>query len=195
MASFVGSYAVLGVLVHIFGVGTLWFSWVNKMKSLPLILVGWGLIGISLVLWGYAGGADRGVAMGLLSLGAVALMFVGLSAAKMTPSRKKESKITGREFLNKKKLPPKRIAINIGWWVFLFLGCGLSAYAATLGVHELFVFTGTHLSNALLWSLLLFPMIWGALAIYMLASENWRNRLLSLLGCFAFGTLMLVWGN
>ena len=194
MSSFIGSYAVLGVIASFFGVGMLWYSWVNKKRSVPLIITGWSIILSSIVLWAYAGGGDRGTAMGLLNLGVVALFFVAANAGKITPSRKKK-RASGNEFIKSGKLPGKVIFKNIGWWLFLFLGCGIPAYIAALGFHEVFIFTGTHLSNALFWALFLFPIIWGALAIHMLASGSMKHRGYCLLGCCLFGVLMLAWGN
>ena len=82
MLSFYYIYAVVGIIAGIIGIGTLWFSWVNKKKSLPIIVCGWLIIILSLILWGYAGGTDRGVAMGLMMLGVIALCFIFLPSLK-----------------------------------------------------------------------------------------------------------------
>ena len=92
MMSFIGSYALMGVVASIFGVGALWFSWVNKKKSLPMVICGWALILVSLVLWAFAGGGDRGTAMGLMALGTVALGFVSFNAMGDQGSKKREKK-------------------------------------------------------------------------------------------------------
>ena len=195
MSSFYFIYAVAGLITATIGLGMLWYSWVNKKKSLPLIILGWSIILLSLVLWAYAGGADRGTAMGLMALGVLALGFVFVPAFKKGEVRRKKISRPVKVDLNEQASKSSKILKNTGLFFLLFLICGITSLISALGIYEILLFSSVELSTGLVWALFLFPCLWTALAIHMLMSKKWKNKIMVLLGCVSFGVIMMVVGN
>lgn len=192
MLSFYYTYAIAGTIAGIIGVGLLRFSWLNKKKSLPKVVAGWLAILLSSVLWGYAGGPDRGTAMGIMTIGVVALGFCFIPSLRQEKASKAKINRTQR---NVEDGSSPTIFKNIGLFILLFLGCGIASFVAALGSYELMLLSGISLANGLVWALFLFPCIWAGTAIHMLMSDNIKNRIIVLVSCVSFGSILMLVGN
>ena len=178
------------------GIGALRFAWrrKNRMHSL-IILGGWMIILGGLFLWGQVGSADWGVALGTLLFICLAMILLGFNAwpafvnrdRKPPPvPRTNESQISDQtpRGVYAKHLSTFFLAAPIGGGIAIIL---------TLSVFELLQTFGVETANGIVATFFLTPLIWAAIATWMVIDTT-IVRKTTLLFCFAaLSALHLAW--
>lgn len=180
-------YAVIGTLLSGVGLFGLYVAWKSSDKQALLVWGCWAAIALALVAWAFAGGKDRGLALGAIVIILQALLFVCYQAAR-EPKRTKPVKPAKLREGSSAKLSVGVIAKRIGSGIWVSLGCGLVAFLVAMGIHELFWQSGVHASNALVFAFFLFPIIWALISAFSFVSRNWKLKL----GVFAGLTFLSV---
>lgn len=154
--------------LSIAGVLALWQTWrFGRQNRRPAQragrLLAWFLLAVSLVPWGLAGGADRGVALGILGLMVAALAIVGTIGWReaRNPRRRKNSR---ERTDNERTESPGRAFVRRAW-IFVLAGpfSALAAISLTLSLHGLAVSWDP--ANRLAALLLFAPVAWAVLTI------------------------------
>ncbi|MEO9600161.1 hypothetical protein [Parasphingorhabdus sp.] len=173
-------FTLLGLGSGIAGLFILYRAWLENERSTKLLAAGWAALLGSLVFWIYAGGADRGIALGLIVICLGALCFVGHSAAQQPAN---QTKVARKKKPSQK--PPQ--AASFAQWgrsigIILFLGpiCGLLAFLIAMGVYEALDMVGTERANSLVTALFLFPILWAIIVSFCLISTRriWKAAVL-----------------
>lgn len=161
-----------------------------------LTLLGWGGILLALIIWSLsAGGADRGVAWGIIIVSIQALFFIAYSAAQDKTPRKAVKPVKIRDQTAQSKITFILILKRCGTFLLASVLCGTVAFLTALGLHEIMGLAGAHASNSLVTALFFFPIIWAALASFVLITQSRRLRWSVLLGCALIAGLLLFLGN
>lgn len=187
-------FALVGLGSGMIGLLLLYKSWSQTERSPALLGPGWALLLLSLFLWTYAGGADRGIALGLIVNSLLALCFVGYSASTQPPRKQKPAR----------EKSPKQKSDQTGQaeWVkafgyILFLGpvCGVIAFAIAMGIYQTLDMAGTEKANSLVSGLFAFPIIWAAIVSFCLISRGKHLKMAILVGAPLFSGALLLAGN
>lgn len=178
------------------GIGALRFAWRRKTRMHSLIILGgWMIILGGLFLWGQVGSADWGVALGTLLFICLAMILLGFNAwpafvnrdRKPPPvPRTNESQISDQtpRGVYAKHLSTFFLAAPIGGGIAIIL---------TLSVFELLQTFGVETANAIVATFFLTPLIWAAIATWMVIDTT-IVRKTTLLFCFAaLSALHLAW--
>ncbi|MCC3860573.1 hypothetical protein [Pseudemcibacter aquimaris] len=193
MNSIILSYALIGTCLSVISIFTLWRSWSLKSRSVKLNLLGWFLLLAATIMWGYAAGGDRGTYMAMLLIGVIALLFVFKEAINNSSKKKPPHQKQVTE--NDPFICKKGALIVLKNFLFYGLFCGIVALTFTMGIYEIIIFSGAHMSNSLVFALMLYPIIWGTLAFYHIAatSRKYKNIVMALIT--GFGAILMVLGN
>lgn len=190
--------ATIGVIAALGGLIALYFSWLRSDRSLSLVTAGWALMALSLILWAYAAGPDRGVAIGLIMICFLALILVRTSALNQERSAvaQKQSarhrKINGKPGNGTKWMAAIR---GLGWILFLGPVFGLIAFAATMGFYEAMLLLQVSEADSLVSGLFLFPILWAALTVFWMISQRHRLKQYLLVLIPAFSAALIFEGN
>ncbi len=184
--------ALASVLIGLFALRK---SWKLPVRSLPLVWLGWALIVLSLVLWAYIGGHDRGVALGLISFCFAALVFVGYSAFLDKPKARNRKQPSPRSKAQAERTATLTYFKRFGIGVWVVLGAGVVSFIAALGVHDLMLLLGVHASSSLVTGLFLFPILWASFSGFLLIVKRPLSKTGVLTAVTAIGAGLLVMGN
>lgn len=189
--------AFWGTVGIVLGMGALRFTWRSKNRLHAFIIVGgWLMILAGLLLWGLTGGTDWGIALGIVIFTWVAIIILGFNAwSAFTNRRRKPDPVA------KTNDPAASARTPLGVYgrrlstFFLAgpLGGGV-AMILTLSVFEWLQFFGTGTANAIVTTFFLTPLLWAAIATWMVI-DNGIVRKATLLFCFAaLGAVHPGWG-
>lgn len=153
---------LLGAALFAGGLAALFTAWKRRGGG-ALIIAGWTLLGLALIPFGIAGGADRGAAQGLTLAMAAALALVAWAGLR-DPGKRRAARATSAG----ERTP--RASLNIALTgrralVFLLAGPAAAAAAVILSVAAFGLTSGIHPSNQLALTCLLFPIFWAVLAV------------------------------
>lgn len=187
--------ALTGTGLSGLGLFALYTAWKGHAKKQMLSYVGWLALLLALIIWAFAGGKDRGVALGMSVISIQALLFVAYQAfidkaPKKAPKSKRAKKLHPSE-----KASFVVLSKRIGTMLWVSVGCGALSFAAAIALHELLWQSGVHASNALVLALFIFPIIWAILSAFALTSQRRALKLgtYTLLGLSS--TVILCLGN
>ena len=175
-------FALVGSGLSALGLFTLYRAWKGHPKKQRLSYSGWVALLLALILWAFAGGKDRGIALGIIVVSFQALLFVGYQAfLDKTPKKKRKPQ------KNRKLSTPERAGFTVfskraGKLIWVSVGCGALSYLTAIGLHELFWQSGMHASNSLVLALFIFPILWALLSAFSLTSHKAGLKL----GIYAF---------
>ena len=188
--------AFLGTIGIVLGIGTLRFSWRRKTRLHSFIILGgWMLILGGIVLWGQVGGTDWGVAMGTILFISVAMILLGFNALTAFMNRKSKQKtIGGTNKLQVSDETPRGVYAKYLSTFFLAapIGGGV-AIILTLSVFELLQSLGVETANSTVTTFFLAPLLWTAIATWMVIDNAIMRKVALLFCCAALGTLHLGW--
>lgn len=178
----------------LFGVLCLYRSWA-KNGQITLTYIGWVLIFLSLILWGFAGGKDRGVAFGLLALSIIPLGFVFFHALRNPKNAGPKILSKSRTVGEKPKTEIKTYLARIEWAILVGPVAGLASYLFSLGIYEVLDIYNVAPANALTVSICTFPIAWTGLSSYILISRRLVLNSLILGTAALFGGCLIWIGN
>lgn len=172
----------LSLLLSAGGVGCLFAAWRQKHSTPLLIALGWGLLILSLVAWGRLLGAEYGVTYALIALSLVAWLLIGVTL--------KGSRLSSNTQLSVPLSRPslRTLGKHTGLLLLTVLLAGI--VSAFVGVGALRVLPMER-ANTVVVSILLFPLLWGALAYWYCAAERLLKPVLISLGAGALGALLI----
>lgn len=188
------TYALSGSAFTALGLFTLYTAWNAKRIRREQRITGWLTLIASLVLWAYAAGKDRGVAIGLIVFSLLALCIIAWQAYK----DKSLNKRAGRQKTSRTKSAPSTTRISkrdyavrvlIALWVFL--GCGLLAFLVAISIHESLWQLNVHASNSLVTTLFLFPILWSTFSAFSLISHNKKLKIIFFTSLLVITTVIL----
>jgi len=187
-------YAAIGTVLSGVGLFGLYLAWQSPRKQTLMVCAGWQAIVFAMVFWAFAGGKDRGVALGAIVVIIQALLVIGYQASK---DRKlaKPSKPTKRRMQTQPKPSRLVIAKRVGITLWVSLGCGALSFLTAMGFHELFWQSGAHASNALVLALFLLPILWAGLSALSLISRSRTLKLTTYLGLALPSLAIIMIGN
>lgn len=165
-------FALFGLGSGIAGLLILYRAWLQKERSTALLSAGWAALLGSFIFWIYAGGVDRGVALGLIANCLAALCFVGYSAAKQPAIKTKPAQKRNPVQQNKQGVSSAQLVKSIGGILFLGPVCGILAFTIAMGIYESLDIVGTEKANSLVTGLFAFPIIWSAIVSFSLISKR-----------------------
>jgi hypothetical protein len=174
-------YAAIGTALSGLGLFGLYRAWQSPQKQTLLVWGCWLAIALALILWAFSGGKDRGVVLGVMVFIIQALGLIGCQASK-DRKQAKPPKPVKRRVQAKPKLNGQVIAKRVGVALWVSLGCGALSFLVAMGFHEVFWQSGAHASNALVFALFLFPILWAGLSALSLTSQSKKLKLVTYLG-------------
>lgn len=188
----------LGTVGLVSGIGSLRFIWrKNNRWHVFIIMGGWLTILGSVSLWGLVGNAEWGMALGTMVFTWVALVILGFNAwSAFTNRRRKPDPVA------KTTDPAASARTPLGVYgrrlsTFVLAGPlgGGVAILLTLSAFELLQSLGIQTANAIVTTFFLTPLLWAAIATWVVI-DNGTVRKVTLLFCFAaVGAVHLGWGT
>jgi len=167
------TFGIAGTLLAWFALFIIFKAWKDKAVRQDLRILGWGLMLLSLIIWAFATGKDRGVAIGLIVICLSALMIITIQAYPDKSNKKhyenRQKKKTAKPVYSLKLKGLVRRASIIAW---VTLGCAAVSFVVAMGLHELLWQSGVHASNSLVIVLFIFPILWAACSAFSLISQN-----------------------
>lgn len=190
--------AFWGTVGIVLGMGILRFTWRSKNRLHVFIIAGgWLTILGSVSLWGLVSNADWGIALGTMVFTWVALIILGFNAWSAFTNRRRKP-----EPVAKTTAPAASAQTPLGVYgrrlstFFLAgpLGGGV-AILLTLSAFELLQSVGIQTANAIVTTFFLTPLLWAAIATWVVIDDG-TVRNVTLLFCFAaLGAVHLGWGT
>ena len=188
----------LGTVGLVSGIGSLRFIWrKNNRWHAFIIMGGWLMILAGLLLWGLAGNAEWGMALGTMVFTWVSLVILGFNAwSAFTNRRRKPDPVA------KTTDPAASARTPLGVYgrrlsTFVLAGPlgGGVAILLTLSAFKLLQSLGIQTANAIVTTFFLTPLLWAAIATWVVI-DNGTVRKVTLLFCFvAVGAVHLGWGT
>ena len=188
-------FALIGSGLSALGLFALYRAWKGHPKKQRLSYLGWGVLFLALVFWAFAGGKDRGIALGIIVVSLQALLFVAYQAFIDKAPKKKRAAPKPRKIRSDEKLGLAVLFKRGGKSLWVSVGCGALSFLTAIGLHELFWNSGMHASNSLVLALFIFPILWASLSALSLTSQKTGLKL----GTYAFfgvsSSVILCLGN
>lgn len=188
----------LGTVGLVSGIGSLRFIWRKNNRWHGFIIMGgWLMILAGLLLWGLAGNAEWGMALGTMVFTWVALVILGFNAwSAFTNRRRKPDPVA------KTTDPAASARTPLGVYgrrlsTFVLAGPlgGGVAILLTLSAFKLLQSLGIQTANAIVTTFFLTPLLWAAIATWVVI-DNGTVRKVTLLFCYAaVGAGHLGWGT
>lgn len=173
---------IIATLLTLIGVGGVRLAWAAGKSGRPvaqnrLRLLGWGLLAISIYPWMIAGGADRGVAVGIIVFmlaGLVAVGRTGWQVLRSSSARKHARDNNG------KRIEPTpgsgRLAQRLAVFVLAGPLAGGLAFLLTWLLNALLVASAVEPANRLASELVFFPLAWFVLMMFACYDSPLRRR-------------------
>ena len=170
-AGLIGTVAVVG------GLFLLRSAWAQAPGRAVRVIGGWALLAVSLPVWAKAGGADRGVALGLIAIVLAALGFLAWSALA-SPARGGSPRKDGRAAAAPVPLSWRRRLRTTGLVLLAGPVAGLSALVVTVSVFTVLNAQGAETTGNIVTAFFLFPLSWAGLtALSVIDPKLWRKWL------------------
>ncbi len=170
-----GGLALTSLACSIYMLQAAWRSKQDHSLSLGL---GWGLFIISLVLFSYKDGPEKGIALGLVGFAILAVCVLIFRYIRATSKEARD--------IQPRVIQPE----NLGWTIILrriFIGllvaifAGLAALSFSAGVFSCLKSVGVEHTANLVIAMMLFPLIWASLAVVIgVDGKLWRKTLVTL---------------
>jgi hypothetical protein len=175
---------LLAGLLSLGGLAVLYLAWRRPGRSVPLRVLGWGLLAISVLPWAAAGGSGRGVALGLVVVSAAALILIGITGQwRGTAARRRRDTAAAEP------------AGATGWrhWGLVVLAAGPRAAAAAFALGLPFMQVSTWAeADRLIASAFAIIILWSAAAVWVCATPRLMRATATLAGLAAAGTVVLL---
>ena len=187
-----------GTVGLVSGIGALRFIWrKNNRWHVFIIIGGWLTILGSVSLWGLVGNAEWGMALGTMVFTWVALIILGFNAWSAFTNRRRKP-----EPVAKTTDPAASARTPLGVYgrrlstFFLAgpLGGGV-AILLTLSAFELLQSVGIQTSNAVVTTFFLTPLLWAAIATWVVIDNGTVRKVTLLFCCADVGAVHLGWGT
>ena len=188
--------AFFGTIGITLGIAALRIAWRKKSRLHSLLTMGgWMIIVGGLTLWRLTGSADWGIAVGTILFICVAVILLGFNAWQAFRNRDRRprpvAKTSGSPTFGEKRTSDyaKRVST---FFLAAPIGGGVAIILA-LAVLKLLQLFGVEAANGIVATFFLTPLIWSAMATWMVIDAT-ITRKATLLFCFAvLGTLHLAW--
>lgn len=177
------------------GVVLLRLAWGRKTGNRGyLIAGGWLLVTSALYFWGNNGG-DRGVAIGVAAIIAIAFAVLAIRAQSAFAQRQKKPARTPAATQNQDR---RKIGATVGVYTkrvstFLLaapLG-GAVALLASLSIYKLLKSTNAHEADAITLVFFLAPLLWAAIAAYAVIDKRMLRKAPVIFGAAALSAVHL----
>lgn len=193
METFSATSGTIGIAL---GIAALRIAWRKKTRIHSLITVGgWMIIAGGLALWSFAGSADWGIAIGTIFFICVAMIFLAFDAwpAFMNRRRNPRPAAGTDESHALDETPPGVYAKHLSTFVLAAPIGGSVAIVMTLAVFELFKSFGIETANGIVTTFFLSPLLWSAIATWMVIDTRIVRKATLLFCCAALSALQLGW--
>jgi hypothetical protein len=148
------------------GILALHLAWRQKKRNWPLVGTGWALVLASILAWDQTSGADKGPALGIVSLVLLALLAVALVAWR-TPVKLRRAAVS-RTLRDEPQPNGKAGAISRTVAVITIVFAGLIvAISTSTAVFMANRAAGMEHTGNLTIAMFSFPLIWAALATFV----------------------------
>lgn len=188
------TFAILGTGMAFIGLLGLYLAWRSRGAPRWHILAAWGGLAVSLVCWAFAGGMDRGLALGAIVICLLALCFIAFTAL----SSGKE----GRRGVQRRRSMPDRkgtvwgrLPQKAGFALLAGPVAGLASYITAMGLYQALSMLGWHPANSLVMVLFIFPILWGVVATLVLLSKRRSTFVSCLLGAPLVSAALIALGS
>lgn len=177
--------AMFAGVLSLGGLAVLYLAWRRPGRSIPLLVLGWGLLVVSALPWAAAGGADRGPALAMVAVSAAALLLIGITGQwrGAAPRRRREA------------TPAAEPAGGTGWghWSLVILVAGPLAAAAAFALGLPFMRVDSWAeSDRLVASAFAIVILWSAAAVWVCATPRLMRATATLAGLTAAGAVVLL---
>lgn len=165
------------------GIFTLYRAWQRKERDWRLTGLGWALLLGSLLAWDRTSGVDKGPALGLVAITALALVGIAIVAMRTPVKQRREARVRNGTADMQTRVRHSAWANLASILAIVIFGLAASVAACTalfMGSRSLGM---EHTANLSL-TMFAFPLAWAGLATYIGYSSNVRSR-----ATFVFGTL------
>lgn len=188
--------ALLGTLGIALGIATLRFAWRKKTRMHSLITVGsWMIIVSGLTLWSLAGAADWGIALGTILFICVAMIILGFDAWPAFMKRQRKPRPAAKTD-ESQAFDETSSAVYAKHLSTFFLAAPLGGGVAiilTLSAFKLLQSFGVVTANSIVTTFFLTPLLWSAIATWMVIDKAIVRKATLLFCCAALGALHLGW--
>lgn len=188
--------AFLGTIGIALGIGLLRVSWRRKTRLHSLItMAAWMCIFGGIFLWGQAGGVDWGVAIATILFICVAMLLLVFNAGTAFVNREDKRKTVGSTDQSKvsDEAPPGMYAKHLSTFFLAAPIGGSVAIILTLSVFELLQSLGVETANSTVTTFFLAPLLWTAIATWIVIDNASMRNVTLLFCCAAPGVLHLGW--
>ena len=188
--------AFFGTIGIILGIAVLRFAWRRKTYMHSFIAVGgWMIILGGLALWGLAGAADWGIALGTILFICVAMILLGFNAWPAFVNRERKPRpvagTNGRQTFDAK--PTGNYANHLSTFFLAAPIGGGVAIILTLSVFELVKSFGVETANSIVATFFLTPLLWAVIATWMVIDTTIVRKAMLLFCCAALSAAHLAW--
>lgn len=188
--------AFFGTVGITLGIAALRFAWRRKTRMHSFITPGgWMFIVGGIFLWGQVGGADWGVAMATTLFISVAMIFLGFNAqtASMNREGKRKTVASTDKSQVSDETPPGVYTKHLSTFFLAAPIGGGVAIILTLSVFKLLQSLGVETANHTVTTFFLAPLLWTAIATWMVIDNAIMRKVTLLFCCAALGALHLGW--
>ena len=182
--------ALLATLLTLAGVGGVRLAWkAGRAGRLAAQrnwrLIGWGLVVVSGWPWMLAGGADRGIAIGIIAFMLAGLCLVAVAAWQVSRQPRRQRNGNGNAANTENGGSSSRAASIL---VFVLAGpvAGVISLLLTIDLHAALDALGVAAQNRLASELIVFPVAWTLLMMLACYPASLQRRTI------AFSVLLLV---
>lgn len=155
----------------------------------------WVCILGGIVLWSQVGSADWGVATATILFISVAMILLGFNAGTAFMNREAKRKTVGSTYKPQAsdEIPPGVYAKRLSTFFLAGPVGGGVVIILTLSVFELLQSLGVETANSTVTTFFLAPLLWTAIATWMVIDNAIMRNVTLLFCCAALGALHLRW--
>jgi hypothetical protein len=188
------TFAILGTGMAFIGLLGLYLAWRSHGAPRWHILGAWGGLIVSLICWSFAGGIDRGLALGAIVICLLALGFIAFTALSSEKGGRRGG-LRRRSMPDRKGTVWGRFPQKIGFTLLAGPIAGLASYITAMGLHQALSMLGWHPANSLVMVLFIFPILWGVIATLVLISKRRSTFVSCLLGAPLVSAALIALGS
>ncbi|MEO0919459.1 MAG: hypothetical protein AAFX98_02035 [Pseudomonadota bacterium] len=184
-------WQLLGLGLATGGVGALYLAWRRKVRSWPLVVIGWVLVLGSIVSWSQTSGVDKGPALGIVAVVLIAMIAV-IGSAMNAPVKKRRTVAPRRPSPGgQASVWHEGLSLTGSVLAIVFVGL-IAAIASCTALFMVGRTAGMEHTANLTLTMFAFPMVWAGLATFIGYSSNAVSKVLVLMGLAAISTVLLV---
>ena len=159
-------WQIAGTCLSIAGIYALYLSWRRKQRSWSLVLAGWGTLLAAIWAWGKTSGVDKGPAIGIVVTVLIAMVAVLIVALRTPTKERREPRSRNSVVEIQRSVWHKGLSTTFSVIAIVFAGLMAAISACTalfMGGRALGM---EHTAN-LTATMIAFPLVWAALAVFI----------------------------